>query len=82
MGATTTFITIMDERVARRLDQMHASDEHQQLVRQRRAATVSELSGRRRLRNLAAFLDCDASALAEGLVEAVQRDPSLRVQQV
>jgi hypothetical protein len=79
MGATTTPIRIMDDQVAKRLDQMHATDEHQRLVRQRRAVSVTELSRRRRVRSLAAFLQCDAGALAEGLLEAVQQDPSLRV---
>lgn len=39
---------------------------------------VGGLARRNRVRELALFLGMDAGVVAEGLVEAVERDPSLR----
>lgn len=47
-----------------------------------RPATAAEISGRPRLRTLAAFLGCDPRVVAEALVESVQRDPLLRLQRL
>ena len=45
--------------------------------RERRSVVVG-LAHRERVRELAKFLGLDAESVAEGLVEAVDRDPSLR----
>jgi hypothetical protein len=47
-------------------------------VPQERRPAVVGLADRERVRELAKFLDLDAGSVAEGLVEAVERDPSLR----
>lgn len=44
---------------------------------QRRTAVV-EIGRRKNVRELAAFLGLDAVAVAEGLVDAAERDPALR----
>jgi hypothetical protein len=43
-----------------------------------RRTVVIGLTHRERVRELAKFLGLDAESVAEGLVEAVERDPSLR----
>jgi hypothetical protein len=47
-------------------------------VPQDRRMVVVGLAHRERVRELAKFLGLDAGAVAEGLVEAVEQDPSLR----
>lgn len=43
-----------------------------------RRTVVIGLAHRERVRELARFLSLDAESIAEGLVEAVDRDPALR----
>lgn len=43
-----------------------------------RRTVVVGLSHRERVRELARFLGLDAEAVAEGLVDAIDRDPALR----
>ena len=43
-----------------------------------RRTVVVGLAHRERVRELARFLGLDAESIAEGLVEAVDRDPALR----
>ena len=47
-------------------------------VLQERRTDVIGLAHRERVRELAKFLGLDAGSVAEGLVEAVEHDPSLR----
>jgi hypothetical protein len=47
-----------------------------------RQATAVDLAGLARTRALAGFIGCDARALAEGLLEAVEHDPALRAQRL
>jgi hypothetical protein len=44
----------------------------------RRRSDLVELASRQKVRELAVFLGLDAGVVAEGLVDAVQRDPALR----
>jgi hypothetical protein len=48
------------------------------LVPPDRRTVVVGLAHRERVRELARFLGLDAESVAEGLVEAVDRDPALR----
>ena len=43
-----------------------------------RRTVVIGLAHRERVRELARFLSLDAESIAEGLVEAIDRDPALR----
>jgi len=43
-----------------------------------RGVFIARLAERERVRDLASFLGIGSQAIAEGLVEAVERDPSLR----
>ena len=47
-------------------------------VQRRRLTVVDGLSHRERVQELADFLSMDAGSVAEGLVEVVEHDPSLR----
>ena len=49
----------------------------ERVQRERRIAVI-RLANRERVRELAKFLGLDAGSVAEGLVEAVEHDPSLR----
>ncbi len=47
-------------------------------VQRERRFVVVRLANRERVRELAKYLGLDAGSVAEGLVEAVEHDPSLR----